>query len=181
MLLLILLSAIVTPPGESAAMDAFQEGRLSLVYIGELPPVGFRDIETGLLLESLGCEWDRETELFSEDWNKYMVNVWSYLGSDSTFFTIRSNEESLVYKNCELVYKDSWGAVPLQIFPEELASLVAISGYSLRDSFDNIVYVEMYTPLWQDTLRTELPLSSTVINNWFARGRREIRRNQMID
>lgn len=181
MLLLFLVSAIVTPPGEAAAMDAFAQGRLNLVYIGELPPVGHRDLETGLLLESLGCEWDQETEQFSEDWNEYMLNLWSYLGSDSTYFTIRNVAESLEYRNGVLVYRDSWGSVPFEIFPEELASLVEISRYSLRDSFEDIVYVEMYTPLRDDTLRTELPLYSPIIASWFEKGKMEIRRNQIIE
>ena len=181
MLWLLLVSAVVTPLGEAAAMEAFAQGRLNLVYIGEPSPVGYRDRETGLLLVSLGCEWDQETEQFSEEWNDYMLNLWSYLGSDSTYFTIRNVAESLVYRNGALVYRDSWGSVPFDIFPEELASLVEISGYSLRDSFEDIVYVEMYTPLWDDTLRTELPLHSPVIQTWFARGKREIRRNQIIE
>ena len=181
MLLLLLVSAIVTPPGEAAAINAFAQGRLNLVYIGEPPPVDYRDMETGLLLESLGCEWNQEAEQFSEDWNDYMLNLWSYLGSDSTYFTIRNVAESLEYRNGVLIYRDEWGSVPFEIFPEELASLVEISGYSLRDSFEDIVYVEMYIPLRYDTLRTELPAHSPVIATWFARGRREIRRNQIIE
>ncbi len=181
MLLLLLVSAMVTPPGEAAAMDAFAQGRLNLVYIGQPTPVDYRDMETGLLIESLGCEWDQETEQFSEDWNNYMLNLWSYLGSDSTCFTIRNVAESLEYRNGVLVYRDAWGSVPFDIFPEELASLVEISGYSLRDSFEDIVYVEMYTPLRDDTLRTELPLHSPVITTWFEKGKREIRRNQIIE
>ncbi|MCK5131946.1 MAG: hypothetical protein KAR40_07325 [Candidatus Sabulitectum sp.] len=181
MLLLFLLSSIITPPGEAAAMDAFAQGRLSLVCIGEPAPEGYRDQETGILLESLGCEWNEETGQFSEDWNEYMLNLWSYLGSDSTYFVVRSETESLEYRDRVLLYRDAWGSVPAEIFPEDLASLAEVSRYSLRDSFEDIAYLEMYTPLWGDTLRTEIPLYSPVIVTLFARGWREIRRNQIVE
>ena len=173
--------AIMAPAGTIAAMDAFAEGRLSLVYIGDPPPVDYRDSETGILLESLGCESDSETERFRDSWNDFVLYQWSYLSSDSTFFVIRNAAESLEYRECVLVYRDAGGSVPIDIFPEELASLAATSRYSLRDSFENIVYLEMYTPIWDDTLKTELPLRNPVVVSLLERGRREIRRNQIIE
>lgn len=181
MLLLLLVSAVVTPPGEAAAMDAFSQGKLNLVYIGISAPQGNRDTETGLLLSSWGCRSYPEAEQFCEDWNDYVLNLWSYLGSDSTYFVVRNDAESLEYHDFVLVYRDQWGSVPIEIFPEYLASLAEISRYSLRDSFEDIVYLEMYTPLWDDTLNTEIPLYSPVIVSLFDKGRREIRRNQIIE
>ncbi|MCD4706228.1 MAG: hypothetical protein K8S62_00640 [Candidatus Sabulitectum sp.] len=181
MLILLLLSSIVTPPGEAAAMDVFTQGRLNLVYIGQPGSEAYRDRETGLLLESWGGRSYPEAEQFCKDWNDYVLNLWSYLGSDSTCFVVRDGAESLEYRDNVLVYRDSWGSAPIEIFPEDLASLAEISRYSLRDSFENIVYLEMYTPLWDDTLNTEIPLYSPVIVSLFDKGRREIRRNQIVE
>jgi hypothetical protein len=180
MLFFMLMSVLMPPEGKIAAMEAFSQGRMNLVYIGELPPEGYRDTETGMLLESLGCEWDLDKENYSDGWNSYMQYLWSCVGSDSTYFVIRTETESLEYRNCELVYRDAWGSVPIDIFPEEFAGLLETSGYSLRDTIDNICWLEMYTPLQEDTIRTEIPVRSEVVARLFDRGRREIQRNQMV-
>jgi hypothetical protein len=181
MLFLIFMSVLMPPEGEIAAMEAFSQGRMNLVYTGELQPEGYRDTETGMLLESPGCEWDQDGEKFSDDWNSYMQYLWSRVGSDSTYFIIRTETESLEYWRCELVYRDAWGSVPTEIFPEEFAALLETSQYSLRDTIDNICWLEMYTPLQEDTIRTEIPVRSEVVARLFDRGRREIRRNQMVN
>ncbi|MCK5787294.1 MAG: hypothetical protein KAH54_12150 [Candidatus Sabulitectum sp.] len=175
------LSSIITPPGEAAAMDAYVQGRLNLVYIGEPFPVGYRDLETGILLESLGCVLDERKEQYRDEWNDYMLNIWVCLGSDSTYFVVRSETESLEYYEGALVYRDSWGSVPVEIFPEDLSALSEVARYSLRDAFEDIVYLEMYTPLWEDTLRTEIPLHSPVVTLLLDKGRREIQRNQIVE
>ncbi|RKZ01065.1 hypothetical protein DRQ21_11405 [Candidatus Fermentibacteria bacterium] len=70
--------------------------------------------------------------------------------------------------------------MPIDIFPEEFAGLLETSRYSLRDTIDNICLLEMYTPLQEDTIRTEIPVRSEVVAQLFDRGRREIQRNQMV-
>jgi hypothetical protein len=181
MLFLIFMSISMPPEGEIAAMEAFSQGRMNLVHTGELQPEGHRDTETGMLLESSDCEWDQDREEFSDDWNSYMLFLWSRIGSDSTCFVIRTETESLEYRRCELVYRDAWGSVPIKIFPEEFAALLETSQHSLRDTIDNTRRLEMYTSLQEDTIRMEIPVCSEVVVRLFDRGRREIQRNQIVN
>jgi len=177
MLYLLLFSYFMSPPGEVAAMEAYAAGELSLVYIGELPPEGYRDSATGILLESLGCEYDPDTEQFMEDWNGFTMNVWRYLGSDSTFFVIKTDLESLEYRNMSLVYRDQWGSVPIDIRPENIAAVVSLvcRTDTVVDSMS--VRLEVYTPLQGDTLSAYVSSDATVIADLLARGRIEIQRN----
>jgi len=180
MLFMMLMSTLTLPEGEAAAMDAFDQGKMNLVYIGELPPQEHRDIETGMLLEPLGCEWAQQAEEFSENWNSYMLYLWSRMGSDSTYFVVKTETEILEYRNCQLVYRDEWGSVPIEIFPEELSALLAVSNNCNDDTVADACFLEMYTPLQEDIFRTEIPVRSEVVTRLFDRGRREIRRNQMV-
>ncbi len=177
MLLFLLIATVITPPGMSDAIEAFSQGRLNLVYVGELPPVGYRDQETGLLLESIGCEMNEESSTYASDWNDYMLKQWAYLGSDSTSFVIRYEEESLVYQNNELVYIDSNGSVPIPILPEDLAGILAVLHYSLRDSFEEIVHIEFRSAQVDEVIATELPYHTDCIERLFVEGRLAIRRN----
>ncbi len=178
MLLFLLIATVITPPGMSDAIEAFRQGRLNLVYVGELPPVGYRDIETGLLLESIGCEMSEESSAYALDWNDYMLKQWAYLGSDSTSFIIRYEEESLVYQNNELVYRDSHGSVPIPILPEDLAGILAVLHYSLRDSVEEIVFIEFRSAQVDEVISTQLPYHTDCIERLFVEGRLAIRRNQ---
>jgi hypothetical protein len=183
MLFMMLMSTLTLSEGEAAAMDAFDQGKMHLVYIGELPPEGHRDSETGMLLEPLGCEWGQQTEQFCDNWNSYMLYLWSRIGSDSTSFVIKSETEteSLEYGMGELIYRDEWGSVPIEIFPEELSALLTASDNSDEDIVDDVCFLEMYSLLREDTIRTELSVGSPAIAVLFDRGRREIRRNQMVN
>lgn len=177
MLLFLLLATVITPPGMGDAIEAFSQGRLNLVYVGELPPVGHRDRETGLLLESIGCEMSEESSTYMADWNGYMLKQWSYLGSDSTSFVIRYAEEALEYRNNELVYRDAHGSVPIPILPEDLSGILAVLHYSLRDSFEEIVHIEFRSAQFSEAVSTELPFHTDCIERLFVEGRMAIRRN----
>ncbi len=177
MLLFLLIATVITPPGMGDAIEAFSQGRLNLVYVGELPPIGYRDRETGLLLESIGCEMSDESSAYASNWNDYMLKQWAYLGSDSTSFVIRYEEEALEYRNNELVYRDSHGSVPISILPEDLAGILAVLHYSLRDSFEEIVYIEFRSAQVDEVVSTELPFHTDCIEKLFVEGRLAIRRN----
>lgn len=177
MLLLLLIATVITPAGMGDAIEAFSQGRLNLVYIGEPPEAGYRDMETGLLLESIGCLMSEESSIYLSDWNKYMLKQWSYLGSDSTSFIIRYGEESLEYRNNELVYQDASGSVPIPILPEDLSGILAVLHYSLRDSFEEIVHIEFRSAQVNDVVSTELPFHTDCIERLFLDGRMAIRRN----
>jgi hypothetical protein len=177
MLYILLFSYFISPPGEAAAMESYAGGELCLVYIGELAPEGCRDNDTGILLESLGCEWDEETEEFMEDWNSFIMNAWGYLGSDSTYFTLKVGSESLEYRNRSLVYRDPYGSVPIEIRPEEISSLEWIVNHPLEISEDVNAFLEIYVPLRSDTLRATVSPGLATIDGLLSRGRRQIQIN----
>jgi len=116
-----------------------------------------------------------------QDWNIFVLNLWEYLGSESTCFIVQGDSESLEYRNRSLVYRDEWGSVPVEIFPEDISAMAAAARYSSEDAGVDMVRLEVFTLLLSDTLRTEVPFDSTVIASLFDRGRREIRRNQMVE
>ena len=110
-----------------------------------------------------------------------MLYLWSRMGSDSTYFVVKTGIESLEYRNCQLVYRDEWGSVPIEIFPEELSALLAVSNNCNDDTVADACFLEMYTPLQEDTIVSGVSASSPAVAVLFDRGRREIRRNQLVN
>jgi hypothetical protein len=177
MLPFFLICAVVTPTGEMDAMDAFFRGELYLVYIGELPPAGYRDRDTGMLLQSLGCEAEPELEQYRDDWNSFMERMCRYLCGSETRFSIRTDGESLSYSSCRLIYSDRWGSVPVAVHPEELAALAALAAGSVENADAGGFRLEMHSSLWSEPLSVVLPRGEGIVEELLSRGRLAIRVN----
>ena len=180
MICFLFLLAAITPPGEADAMDALAAGELYLQTFGRMAEGVHRDDSTGILLSSMGCVMDHERMQYISDWNDFIIHTWEYLGSDSTFFFIRSGEETLEYGNSTLIYRDQWGSAQTEIYPEELAGIAQLVRNNVDQDTDSYGYLEMYSPLWEDTVSLALPADRGVIENILIRGREAARVNRPL-
>jgi len=178
MISLILFLSIITPPGETDAMEAFAGGDIYLVTFGRPSAVVFRDSVTGIRFQSLGCVVRDGDIEYQNEWNDFMLNLWNYLGSDSTFFFIGTETEAIDYAAGECIYRDQWGSVPIVLYPEELAHIVWLATGARREGSELYARLVVGTPLWDDTLSTTVTAGTDVLRELFQRGREQIRTNQ---
>lgn len=175
MISLLLVLSVISPTGGAGPMEVFGGGDIYLVTFGKSSGEVCRDSVTGIRFESLGCvvrEGDLEAQ---QEWNDFMLDLWSYLGSDSTFFVLRTETESLEYRGKVCLYRDRWGSVPMDLYPEELASIVSMSCMDTEEGSE--ARLTIYTPLRTDTISVAVQADSAVLQMLLQRGREQIRLN----
>ena len=178
-MLTVLLCVSFFSPGTAEAIEAYVSGELCLITFGKPSAEVTRDPATGLLCRSLGCVI-REGDLeYMEDWNRFMMDAWRMVAADELFFSLEVETESLEYKNGICIYRDSWGSVPVEVYPEEIAHVVFLGSRTVRVEAECYGRLELFQTQYSDTLRARVPLDSDVILDMFRRGREAIRVNTL--
>lgn len=164
-------------PGRAEAAETCASGDIYFVTFGRTSGEVFRDSVTGIRFQSLGCVI-REGDLeYQEDWNSFMAEIWNDLSSLETFFVLRTDSESIEYREGSCVYRDLWGSVPVEIYPEDLSHVAWLLNRNIREEADRYGVLEMYVPSWEDTLFSTVSVDSEKIRDLFQRGRDAIRVN----
>ena len=176
MLSLILCLSLFSP-GETDAMDAFADGELYLVTFGRPPAEIFRDSLTGIRFRSMGCVLRDGDMEYQEDWNGFMIDAWNGISGPGTYFVLRNGSESIEYSDGSCIYRDSWGSVPVDLYPEELARIVWLSRAEPCGEEVSSGYLELFVPSMEDTVRVAVNADSEVIRELFQRGGTAIRTN----
>lgn len=63
--------------GVTEALNAIEEGRVQTLYIGEPGPMDYVDPSSGLPGDSMGCEWDEETDAYVREYNATVIGWWT--------------------------------------------------------------------------------------------------------
>lgn len=175
----IIFCLLFLSPGGIDAQEAFGDGEIYLLTFGRPSAEFFRDSVTQMLFRSTGCTV-REGDLeYMEDWNAFMSDAWNRMISGGTFIVLRTEGESFEYRDGSCVYRDSWGSVPMELYPEEILYLVRLAGAAVRTEASEYGSLVLYAPLLGDTASVTIPVDSDVIRGCFQRGRESIRVNTL--
>ncbi len=176
---LLVLGLCLFSSGATEAMEAFARGELYYISFGRPSAEVVRDDETGILYSSMGCvvrEGDME---YMEGWNGFMSQAWETLSDPGVFFSLRTDTESLEYSHGRCVYRDMWGSVPVEIYPEELSHVFWLARRNIRGEAGVYGHLQAYSPSAGDTLSARVPADTDILERLFQRGREAIRINTL--
>ncbi len=108
-----------------------------------------------------------------------MSQAWETLSDPGVFFSLRTDTESLEYSHGRCVYRDMWGSVPVEIYPEELSHVFWLARRNIRGEAGVYGHLQAYSPSAGDTLSARVPADTDILERLFQRGREAIRINTL--